>query len=111
MLATVGAAWFAPRPVIAAISLIAVAACAFPWRSPWLLLGQPTMLVVFALLAQGKDRLPHPLPPETPGTTTLSRCRRLVRCSHINVVLLSLWGQRRWDSVVVGRRWVRRGGC
>lgn len=60
MLAAVGAAWFAPRPVIAAISLIAAAAAAFPWQDdPWLLLGEPAMLVALALLALGKERMPR----------------------------------------------------
>ena len=52
MLAAVGAAWFAPRPAVAAISLIAVAAIsliafatdAYPWQGQWWLLGDPAML-------------------------------------------------------------------
>jgi hypothetical protein len=59
MLAAVGAAWFAPRPVVAAISLIAAAACAYPWQGPWWLLGEPAMLAALALLALGKQRMPR----------------------------------------------------
>lgn len=59
VLAAVGAAWFAPRPVIAAISLIAAAAAAYPWLGPWGLLGEPAMLVALALLALGKERMPR----------------------------------------------------
>jgi hypothetical protein len=66
MLAAVGAAWFAPRPAVAAISLIAiatisliaVAADAYPWQGPWWLLGDPAMLAALALLALGKQRMP-----------------------------------------------------
>jgi hypothetical protein len=59
MLVVAGAAWFAPRPVVAAVSLITAAACTWPWQGPWWLLGQPTMLAVLALLALGKERLPR----------------------------------------------------
>jgi hypothetical protein len=66
MLAAAGAAWFAPRPVLAAISLTAAAAIsliaaayAYPWQGPWWLLGEPAMLVVLGLLALGKERMPR----------------------------------------------------
>jgi len=67
MLAAAGAAWFAPRPVAAAISLIAIAAIsliaiatdAYPWQGPWWLLGEPAMLAALALLVLGKERMPR----------------------------------------------------
>jgi hypothetical protein len=59
VLAAVGAAWFAPRPAVAAISLIAAALCAWPWPGPWWLLGEPAMLAALALLALGKERMPR----------------------------------------------------
>jgi hypothetical protein len=67
MLAAVGAAWFAPRPGVAAVSLIAVAAMsliavatdAYPWQGQWWLLGEPAMLAALALLALGKERMPR----------------------------------------------------
>jgi hypothetical protein len=59
ILTAAGAAWFAPRPVVAAVSLIAAAACTWPWQGPWWLLGQPAMLAVLALLALGKERMPR----------------------------------------------------
>jgi hypothetical protein len=59
MLAAAGATWFAPRPVVAAVSLIAAAACTWPWQGPWWLLGQPAMLAVLPLLALGKERMPR----------------------------------------------------
>jgi hypothetical protein len=72
MLAAVGAAWFAPRPVVAAISLIAVAAIsltvardAHTYQGAWWLLGEPGMLgepaalAALALLALGKERMPR----------------------------------------------------
>jgi hypothetical protein len=59
MLAAAGAAWFAPRPVVAAISVITATACAWPWQGPWWLLGEPAMLAVLALLALGKERMPR----------------------------------------------------
>ncbi len=66
-LAAVGAAWFAPRPGVAAVSLIAVATIsliavatdAYPWQDPWWLLGEPAMLAALALLALGKERMPR----------------------------------------------------
>jgi hypothetical protein len=67
VLAAVGAAWFAPRGVVAAISLIAVATMsliavathAYPWPGQWWLLGDPAMLAALALLALGKERMPR----------------------------------------------------
>jgi hypothetical protein len=67
MLAAVGAAWFAPRPAAAAISLIAAATIsliaaathAYPWQGQWWLLGDPAMLAALALLALGKERMPR----------------------------------------------------
>ena len=59
VLAAAGSAWLAPRPVAAAISLIAAAACAWPWQGLWWLLGQPAMLVALALLALGRERMPR----------------------------------------------------
>jgi hypothetical protein len=67
MLAAVGAAWFAPRPAVAAVSLIAVAAIsliavatgAYPWPGAWWLLGDPAALAALALLALGKERMPR----------------------------------------------------
>jgi hypothetical protein len=48
VLAAAVAAWFAPRPVVVAVSLAAAAVCAFPWQGPWSLLGQPVMLALLA---------------------------------------------------------------
>jgi hypothetical protein len=67
MLAAVGAAWFAPRPVVAAISLIAVATISliaiavdgYRWQGAWWLLSEPAMLAALALLALGKERMPR----------------------------------------------------
>jgi hypothetical protein len=67
ILAAIGAAWFAPRPAVAAISLIAaatisliaVATDTYPWQGPWWLLGEPAMLAALALLAPGKERMPR----------------------------------------------------
>ena len=59
LLAAVGAAWLAPRPVVVAICLAAAAVCAYPWQGPWSLLGQPAMLAALALLALGRERMPR----------------------------------------------------
>jgi hypothetical protein len=66
-LAAVGAAWFAPRPAAAAISLIAIAAIsliavatdAYRVQGAWWPLGEPAMLAALALLALGKERMPR----------------------------------------------------
>jgi hypothetical protein len=59
MLTAVGAAWFAPRAVAAAVSLITAVACTWPWQGPWWLPGQPALLAVLALLVLGKERMPR----------------------------------------------------
>jgi hypothetical protein len=59
LLAAVGAAWLAPRPVVVAICLAAAAVSAYPWQGPWSLLGQPAMLAALALLVLGKERMPR----------------------------------------------------
>jgi hypothetical protein len=59
ILAAAGAAWFAPRPVVVAVSLAAAAVCAYWWQGPWSLLGEPAMLVALALLALGRERMPR----------------------------------------------------
>lgn len=60
VLAAAVAAWFAPRPVIAAVSLAAAVVCADKdWSGWWSLLGAPAMLVALALLALGRERMPR----------------------------------------------------
>jgi hypothetical protein len=61
VLAATGAAWFAPRPITAAVSLAAAAVCAYQsWTgSGWSLLGAPALLAALALLALGRERMPR----------------------------------------------------
>jgi hypothetical protein len=63
ILAAVGAACFAPRPVVAAVSLIAIGAIVLiavnTYAYLWWMFGEPVMLAVLALLAGGKERMPR----------------------------------------------------
>lgn len=60
VLAATGAAWFAPRPVTAAVALAAAVVCAYrDWSGWWSLLGVPAILVALALLALGRERMPR----------------------------------------------------
>jgi hypothetical protein len=67
ILAAVGTAWFAPRSVVAAVSLTAAATVAlidvrpvvYPGPAPWWLLGEPAMLAALGLFALGRERMPR----------------------------------------------------
>ena len=63
ILAAVGAACFAPRPVVAAVCLIAIAVIVLiavhTYAYLWWLLGEPVLLAVLTLLARGKERMPR----------------------------------------------------
>jgi hypothetical protein len=99
MLAAVGAAWFAPRPAVAAVSLIAIATVsliavathAYPWQGgQWWLLDDPAMLPALALLALGKERMPRYWL-WLPGAEIFGQMLTAYGRFHVPPLFVSLW--------------------